>query len=64
MIKLRARERWSERKSEFPSEFNIKLVHKDSLVHQIIFNLCFRPVLNVLLPRENRVTLSRKTVNN
>ena len=29
-MKLRERERWSEWKSEFPIEFNIKLVHKES----------------------------------
>ena len=42
MIKLRARECWSEWKSEFPSEFNIKLVHKASRAHQIIFNLKYK----------------------
>ena len=38
-IKLRACEHWSEGKSEFPSEFNTKLVHKASQAYQITFNL-------------------------
>ena len=51
MRKLRVREHWSERKSEFPIEFDIKLVHKASSECQIIFNLCFSHVKNDLLPK-------------
>ena len=42
---------WSKRTSEFPIKFNIKLVHYASWTYQIIFNLCFCLVSNILLPR-------------
>ena len=39
--RFRARELWSEWTSEFPIDFNIKLVHYASLAYQMIFNLSF-----------------------
>ena len=43
-VRFRARELWSEWMSEFPIDFNIKLVHYASLAYQMIFNLCFSRV--------------------
>ena len=51
MRKLRVCEHWSKWKSEFPIEFDIKLVHKASSECQIIFSLCFCHVKNDLLPK-------------
>ena len=51
MIRFRAREWWSKWTSEFPIEFNIKLVHYALRAYQIIFNLFFCLVSNILLPR-------------
>ena len=51
MIRFRAREWWSKWTSEFPIEFNTKLVRYTSWAYQIIFNLCFCLVSNILLPR-------------
>ena len=50
-IRFRAREWWSKWTSEFPIEFNIKLVHYALRAYQIILNLCFCLVSNILLPR-------------